>query len=237
MQNKGNLYLIPTPLGDASRDASAQDLNLHIINSLDTFIVEELRTARRYLRKIGYKTDFKNVTFHLLNEHTPEIETQQMLKASFAGKNIGLLSEAGLPCVADPGHIIVKQAHNSGIRVVPLVGPSSIMLALMASGFNGQNFAFHGYLPIKPTERISALHSLEQKIKKSGQTQIFIETPYRNLSLFQSIVQNCSASTCLCIAVDLTLETEYIRSQTVSEWKNRQPEINKRPAVFLLGAF
>lgn len=235
MHNKGNIYLIPTPLGENPTFTLQQDYNFHIIEKLEVFIVEELRTARRFLRKVGYKNDFDSVTFYVLNEHTPETETMAMISAAKEGKNIGLLSEAGLPCVADPGHIIVRLAHQAGIRVIPLIGASSIMLALMASGFNGQNFAFNGYLPVKPDERIQSIKKIEQILKSTGQTQIFIETPYRNQSLFQSLIQTCSNSTGMCIAADITLETEFIRSKNIGEWKNHNPEINKRPAVFLLG--
>ena len=233
--NKGNLYLIPTPLGDTGFEAAIPAYNLQLIQKIDVFIVEELRTARRFLRKAGYTLDFENVTFYLLNEHTPGNETSSMLEKAVSGKHIGLLSEAGLPCIADPGNIVVRLAHQKAIRVIPLTGPSSIMLALMASGFNGQNFIFHGYLPIKPDERSKALHELEHAITKSNQTQIFIETPYRNLAMLESIVKLCHTSLSLCIAVDLTLTTEWIRSMTIKEWKKQKPDLHKRPAVFLLG--
>ena len=233
--NKGNLYLIPTPLGETGFDAGLPTINSQILQLIDTFIVEELRTARRFLRKAGYTKDFENVTFHILNEHTPDHEALGMLENCDAGKLTGLLSEAGLPCIADPGNIIVRLAHRKGIRVVPLTGPSSIMLALMASGLNGQNFAFHGYLPVKPDERNKALRELELAASRGNQTQIFIETPYRNLAMLESIVKTCHPSLMLCIAVDLTLETEWIRSMPIVEWKRQKPDLHKRPAVFLLG--
>lgn len=233
---KGNLYLVPTPLGETGLEAGLPPFNMQIVLHLDTFIVEEFRTARRFLRKAGYSRDFESVTFYLLNEHTPDNETETMLAEALNGKNIGLLSEAGLPCIADPGNIVVRLAHRKGIRVIPLTGPSSIMLALMASGLNGQNFAFHGYLPIKPDERSKVLRELEHAALKDNQTQLFIETPYRNLAMLESILKVCHPSLMLCIAVDLTLETEWIRCMPVREWKNQKPEINKRPAVFLLGA-
>jgi 16S rRNA (cytidine1402-2'-O)-methyltransferase len=232
---KGNLYLIPTPLGETGFDAGMPAFNLQILLGIDTFIVEELRTARRFLRKAGYTKDFEEVTFHLLNEHTPDHEASGMLECSLAGKHVGLLSEAGLPCIADPGNIVVRLAHRKGIRVIPLTGPSSIMLALMASGLNGQNFVFHGYLPVKPDERTKVLRELEHAASKGNQTQIFIETPYRNLQMLESIVKVCHPSLTLCIAADLTLETEWIRSLTLNEWKKQKPELHKRPAVFLLG--
>jgi len=234
--NKGNLYLIPTPLGETGLETGIPEYNLQILQKIDTFIVEELRTARRFLRKAGYTKDFEAVTFYLLNEHTPDHEAASMLEKADKGFLIGLLSEAGLPCIADPGNIVVRLAHQKGIRVIPLTGPSSIMLALMASGLNGQNFAFNGYLPVKPEERSKALKDLEIKVSKNKQTQIFIETPYRNMAMLESIVKTCHPSLILCIAADLSLDTEWIRSMTVQEWKKLKPELHKRPAVFLLGS-
>jgi 16S rRNA (cytidine1402-2'-O)-methyltransferase len=233
--SKGNLYLIPTPLGETGFESGLPAYNMQILQHIETFIVEELRTARRFLRKAGYAKDFESVTFYLLNEHTPDYEATTMLEKAIAGQHIGLLSEAGLPCIADPGHIVVRLAHRKGIRVIPLTGPSSIMLALMASGLNGQNFVFHGYLPVKPDERTKALRELEFASAKSKQTQIFIETPYRNVAMLESILKTCHPSLILCIAVDLTLETEWIRSMPVGEWKKQKYELHKRPAVFLLG--
>ncbi len=235
--SKGNLYLIPTPLGDSGFEAGLPSANHLILERINTFVVEELRTARRFLRKAGYTRDFEAVNFHLLNEHTPDSEAAGMLETALTGMHIGLLSEAGLPCVADPGNIVVRLAHQKGIRVIPLTGPSSIMLALMASGLNGQNFAFHGYLPVKPDDRARALRDLEQATAKGSQTQIFIETPYRNLQMLESIVKTCHPSLMLCIAVDLTLVTEWIRCSTIEQWKKQNPEIHKKPAVFLLGRF
>jgi len=233
--NKGNLYLIPTPLGETGFDAALPAYNLQILHRIDTFIVEELRTARRFLRKAGFTKDFETVTFYLLNAHTPDDEAAGMLVNALNGHHVGLLSEAGLPCIADPGNIAVRLAHRKGIKVIPLTGPSSIMLALMASGLNGQNFVFHGYLPVKPDERVKALRELEHAVSKGNQTQIFIETPYRNLQMLESIVKTCHPSLTLCIAADLTLETEWIRSLPINEWKRQKPELHKRLAVFLLG--
>lgn len=235
--SKGNLYLIPTPLGDSGFDVTLPDFNHTILQNIDTFVVEELRTARRFLRKAGYNKDFETVTFHLLNEQTHDFEAENMLESLISGKHVGLLSEAGLPCIADPGNIVVQLAHRKGIRVIPLTGPSSLLLALMASGLNGQNFTFHGYLPVKPDERSKALRDLEREITRKNQTQIFIETPYRNIQMFESIVKNCSSSLMLCIAVDLTLDTEWIRCLSIQEWKKQSPGIHKKPAVFLLGRY
>jgi len=233
--NKGNLYLIPTPLGETGFEAGIPAFNLLILQRIDTFIVEELRTARRFLRKAGYTKDFELVTFYLLNEHTADNEAADMLEKAVSGQHIGLLSEAGLPCIADPGNNVVRLAHRKGIRVIPLTGPSSIMLALMSSGMNGQNFVFHGYLPVKPDGRVKALRELEHAVTQGNQTQIFIETPYRNLVMLESIIKTCHPSLMLCIAADLTLETEWIRSMPVHEWKKEILQLHKRPAVFLLG--
>ena len=233
---KGNLYLIPTPLGETGFEAGIPAYNLQILKQINTFIVEELRTARRFLRKAGYTNDFEAVNFYLLNEHTPDNEAVTMLENETAGGRIGLLSDAGLPCIADPRNIVVRLAPRKGIRVIPLTGPSSIMLALMASGLNGQNFVFHGYLPVKPDERTRAIRELEQAATKGNQTQIFIETPYRNMAMLESILKSCHPSLILCVAADLTLETEWIRSMTVQEWKKEKPELHKRPVVFLLGS-
>jgi len=233
-QQGGNLYLIPSALGDGGLDRILPPFNIGIIHSLDEFIVEEVRTARRFLRKTGYQHDFDTVTFHILNEHTTEIEFSEYLASVINGKNIGLLSEAGVPCIADPGARIVELAHRHHIRVIPLVGPSSLILALMASGFNGQNFAFLGYLPAKRDERIKKLRDVERHIRLNHQTQLFIEAPYRNMQMLESIISACSPDLQLCIACDITLDTETIITHTLHEWKSCLPDINKRPAVFLL---
>jgi len=230
---KGKLYLIPAPLGEYSPHVMPEK-NLEILRELNQFIVEELRSARRFLKKAGVIRDLNDEMFLIFNEHNQENDLSLFLQPALQGIDIGLLSEAGIPCVADPGNLIVELAHQSGIRVVPLVGPSSIFLALMASGFNGQHFIFYGYLPVDRGPRISKIRELEKAAREKDQTQIFIETPYRNLQLFQTIVETCKEETRLCIAADLTLENEWIKSQTIREWKKRQPEINKHPAIFLL---
>ncbi|NVO18806.1 MAG: SAM-dependent methyltransferase [Bacteroidetes bacterium] len=231
----GILYLIPTPLGDPGEELVQFPGNKEIIESLEIFIVEELRTARRFLKKSGISRSIDALTFFELNEHTVQQESEHFLDPALAGKNIGLLSEAGLPCIADPGHTVVMLAHRKGIRVIPLVGPSSLMLALMASGMNGQQFVFHGYLPAKPNERVQALRSLEKDIHIHHRTQIFIEAPYRNQAMLDSIRNSCNGETRLCIAIDLTMETEYISTRPIAGWKNNLPDLHKRPAVFLLG--
>lgn len=233
--NKGCIYLIPSFLSDTNSKDNFPNINNELILSIDTFIVENLRTARRFLRKIGYSKDFNEVAFFELNKHTEGTKIRAFLNPLTSGKNMGLISEAGTPCVADPGAEVVEMAHGLGVDVVPLVGPSSIILALMASGFNGQNFTFHGYLPIDKQQRASKIKELERNAYKLKQTQIFIEAPYRNNQLFQSILQYCSAETLLCIAVDITnLDTEFIKTKTISDWKKKIPELHKRPVVFLV---
>jgi 16S rRNA (cytidine1402-2'-O)-methyltransferase len=232
---KGRLYLIPTPLGESETSSWMGQEYAILLNSIHIYIVEEIRTARRFLRKAGFRGSIDNLIFRELNEHTPEADIASYLDETTAGHDIGLLSEAGLPCVADPGNLVVRQAHRYGIKVIPLVGPSSIMLALMASGLNGQHFTFHGYLPVKPAERATAIKRIEKECLHSGTSQIFIETPYRNLSLLESLIKTCLPDTYLCIASDISQEGEIIRTLPMSEWKKEKPDLHKRPAVFILG--
>jgi len=232
---KGNLYLIPTPLGENEHDISLPEHNIRIIQTLHIFIVEELRTARRFLRKAGYTKDFETVSFFILNEHTPENEATEFLSDALKGNHIGLLSEAGCPAVADPGSFIVQLAHQKGLKVIPLVGPSSIMMALMASGLNGQSFVFHGYLPVKPEQRKSKLRDLDRIVNHQSQTQIFIEAPYRNKQIIQAIISNCSDETLLCIACNITMPDESIVTKSIKDWKKTNYDPGKRPVVFLLG--
>ena len=230
----GKLYLIPTPLGDYAPSQVLPAPVFEIIYELKTFVVEEVRTARRFLSAAGLKGQIEGLDFHELNEHTNPAEVDK-LKALFAnGNNVGLLSEAGLPAVADPGTLLVDLCHREGIEVIPLVGPSSLMLALMASGLNGQSFAFNGYLPVKPEQRKTALRNLEKKSSQLRQSQIFIETPYRNDAMFSDLLQSCRPSTRICIAADITMPDEFIRTKTVAEWKKENPIIGKRPCVFLM---
>jgi 16S rRNA (cytidine1402-2'-O)-methyltransferase len=234
MSAKGILYLIPTTLGESSFDAVMPSSIRDTINKVDEFIVEDERTARRYLKKAGYEGSLDTVVLHLLNKHTQEHEAASFLSAVLQGKNAGIISEAGCPGIADPGAEVVKIAHEKGIKVVPLVGPSSILLSLMASGFNGQSFTFHGYLPRERGERIRKLKELERAARDKDQTQMFIETPFRNQHLLEDILAECNPSTPLCIACDITTNTEFIRTQPIIEWKKKVPDINKRPAIFLL---
>lgn len=231
---KGRLYLIPSPLGDNAPEEVIPSEVLGLLTRLDTFVVEEVRTARRYLSRAGLKGKIDGLTFHELNEHTRETEIEEMARLFDNGKDVGLISEAGLPAVADPGAQLVALAHRTGVTVVPCVGPSSLMMALMSSGLNGQSFAFCGYLPAKPDERKTRLRSLEKASSVSGQTQIFIETPYRNDQMFKDILSVCHDSTRVCVAADITMPDAFIRTLTVSEWKKSGLTIGKRPCVFLL---
>ncbi len=233
--SKGILYLIPSTLGTESELADViPDNNRKIVENLRIFIVEELKTARRFLKRLNKDTDIDAIEFLIFNEHTVKTEIDHYIQPLLHGNNVGLLSEAGLPCIADPGKEIVHEAHQHNITVKPLSGPSSILLALVASGFNGQNFAFNGYLPVEKMPRIKKLKQLEAAIASQDQTQIFIETPYRNNQMLQSIIENCRSETWLCVAADLTLPTQQIISASVSHWKNIKYDFNKRPAVFLL---
>lgn len=233
--SKGKLYLIPALLGNSPLSYSMPPDHTFIINRLERFIVENERTARRYLIRAGYKNSIDSTEFLLLNKYTTKDELPGiLLPVATEGKHTGLLSEAGCPGIADPGAEIVKLAHEMGIQVIPLVGPSSITLAVMASGFIGQNFAFNGYLPIDKKARFNAIKELEKKVYKDNQAQVFIETPYRNNQLLKDIVKACRPGTALCIACDLTLENEFIKTKTISDWSKTLPGIHKRPAVFLL---
>ncbi|MDD5571988.1 MAG: SAM-dependent methyltransferase [Bacteroidales bacterium] len=228
------IYLIPSVLGNGNTDKVLPQFNKNIVNELDCFIVEEIRTARRFLKEMGYKKDFNEVTFFVLNEHTEPEEISDFLKPAEEGKSIGIISESGCPAVADPGAEIVRLAHKKNITVIPLTGPSSILLSLMASGFNGQNFTFLGYLPVEKKSRVKKIKEIERDAYNKSQTQIFIETPYRNHHLLNDILNVCNYNTMLCIACDITLPAEFIKSKTIAEWRKSIPDINKRPAIFLL---
>lgn len=235
--NKGRLYLIPTLL---SEEVEAGEVlpagTLKILPLIDHYIVEEIRTARRFLRKAGVTRSLDEISFEIFNEHSQRDGIEKMLLPAINGKEIGLLSEAGPPCIADPGSEIVAMAHHLGIEVVPLTGPSSILLALMASGFNGQNFSFVGYLPIDRRDRINRIKELERNSKDRDQTQIFIETPYRNLQLFEALLEVCHEETKICLATNVTGADGFILSKSVRAWRSLTPNIKKRPTVFLLYA-
>ena len=236
MSNKqpGTLFLIPTPIGSHTKN-ELPNYNSSIINNIHYFIVEELRTARRFLKSLGYPHEFTDEMFLVLNEHTNEVNGTQFLQQAINGKAMGLMSEAGMPCTADPGAAIVGFAHKFGIRVVPLVGPSSMLLALSASGFNGQQFAFHGYLAIDKNERERQIREFEKRANENT-TQMFIEAPYRNNPMFDSLCRSLQPDTQLCIASGILTENEFIKTLPIKSWiKVGAPNFHKIPAVFLIG--
>jgi 16S rRNA (cytidine1402-2'-O)-methyltransferase len=233
-EDKGKLFLIPSPLGENDPSEVIPAPVLESLKGFRTFVVEEMRTARRYLSRAGLKGHIGELEFFELNEHTDQATIEGYLKLFEGGNNVALISEAGLPAVADPGAQLVALAHQHDIEVVPAVGPSSLMLALMASGLNGQSFAFCGYIPAKSEERRSKLRTLEKVSGQLKQTQILIETPYRNDSLFADILAVCGASTKVCVAANITMPDAYIKTMKVSQWKKEGLTIGKRPCVFLL---
>jgi 16S rRNA (cytidine1402-2'-O)-methyltransferase len=230
---KGTIYLIPVTLGGDDFLKVIPEKVISLTKQLRYFIVEDIRSARRYLRMIDKAFPIDSTIFSELNEHTGEKEIMHLLDPVQNGSDMGILSEAGLPAIADPGAMIIAMAHHNGIRVIPLSGPSSILLALISSGFNGQNFTFNGYLPVKPADRIAKLRELEKKATE-GFTQIFMETPYRNQKMLESIIKTCHNDTMLCIAADITLTTESIKTMKISEWKKDLPSLDDRLAVFLI---
>jgi 16S rRNA (cytidine1402-2'-O)-methyltransferase len=230
----GKLYLIPSALSEDNQLVLPQ-YALEVATNLNEFIVENEKTARHFLKAIGVKSPLQNLTLYSLNEHTKSSDISKLLTPLIEGRNVGLLSEAGAPAVADPGSELVRLAHEKDIEVIPLIGPSSIVLALMASGFNGQSFAFAGYLPRERNERIKRLKELEKFSLSKNQTQIFIETPYRNQHLFEDMLSALDKRTSICIACNITSKDEFIRTQSVKEWKKKIPDLNKKPAVFLIG--
>ena len=231
---KGKLYLIPTRLGD---NAPLEVLPMSvkkIIEFVDDYIVENEKTARNFIKKISSSKSQPSLRIHILNKFTKPLELESFLNACEEGKPVGLLSEAGCPGIADPGAEIVKIAHKKDIRVIPLVGPSSILLAMMASGMNGQKFTFNGYLPIESDERRKALKSLERESFASNTSQIFIETPYRNNKMLEEICKTLHPDTNVCIACDITLPSEYIKTKTVKKWKHTKVDLHKRPTIFII---
>lgn len=234
MAEKGKLYLIPSPLGENDPAEVIPGPVLKSLEGFRTFVVEEVRTARRYLSKAGLRGKIGDLEFHELNEHTDEATIEGYIRLFDDGNDVALISEAGLPAVADPGAQLVALAHRHGIEVVPCVGPSSLMMALMASGLNGQSFAFCGYIPAKTDERRNRLKTLEKVSAQLRQTQILIETPYRNDSLFTDILSVCGASTRVCVACNITMPDAYIKTMKVAQWKKEGLVIGKRPCVFLL---
>lgn len=233
-QNLRCLYLIPSTLGESPAEKVLPSANIEIIRSLDHFVVEEERTARRFLIRCGYDKPVNAIRFFTLNEHTPPHEIPEIFVAS-GNADLGLISEAGVPAVADPGSILVEEAYRRDITVIPLVGPSSLILALMASGLNGQNFAFNGYLPVKNPARANRIRFIEKRSQTEHQAQIFIEAPYRNVQLLSALFEVCQPGTRLCIAANLTLKGEWIRTRTIREWRmDPPPDLKRQPAVFIL---
>lgn len=229
------LYLLPNLLSESPWQNVLPIHNAEIINNISFFIVEDIRNARRFLKKVNRDINIDLLTFMELNKHTPDVQKNSYLDFIRQGNDMGIISEAGCPGVADPGAEIVKLAHKRNIEVVPLVGPSSILLALMASGLNGQNFAFTGYIPVKKPERLKRIQQLENQALYHRQSQIFMETPYRNNHLLNDLLSTCQPNTSLCIAADITSENEMIITKTVADWKKNPPDLEKKPVIFILG--
>ena len=228
------LYLLPVTLGDTPIEKVLPSYNKEIISGIRYFIVEDVRSARRFLKKVDREIDIDALTFYPLNKHTSPEDISGYLKPLVGGASMGVISEAGCPAVADPGADVVAIAQRKKLKVVPLVGPSSIILSVMASGFNGQSFAFHGYLPIDASERTNTIKKLEGRIYSEHQTQLFIETPYRNNKLAEELIRTCRPSTKLCIASNITCEDEYIHTRPVKEWAGKVPDLSKKPTIFLI---
>ena len=230
------LYLIPVTLGETEVSRVLPSYNAEVISQIKHFIVEEVRSARRFLKKVDHNIRIDDFTFYPMGKHASPELFASYLRPLEQGESVGVISEAGCPAVADPGADVVAIAQRKGLRVVPLVGPSSILLAVMASGFNGQSFAFNGYLPIEPGERTKRLKLLEQRVYAERQTQLFIETPYRNAKLFAEILRTCRPQTRLCVAAGLTCAEEFIRTRTIQEWKKHPlPDLSKIPAIWVIG--
>ncbi len=230
----GTLYLIPVPLADEAAAKSFTPYLVDTINGIREYIVENEKTARRFLKEAGLKIPQSELLIHDYGKHKRDNISTDFFKGLQAGNDVGLMSEAGCPGIADPGAEIVEKAHRQGIKVVPLVGPSSILLALMASGFNGQSFAFNGYLPIDKGERSRRIKELENLSERHNQTQIFIETPFRNNTLLEEVLKTAKPKTRLCIACDLTAADEFVQTKTIAEWQKKSPDLHKRPAIFIL---
>jgi len=230
----GTLYLIPVPLAENSSAKSFTPYLVETINHINEYIVENSKTARRFLKEAGLKTPQSELVVHDYGKHNRGSNINEFFTGLLAGKDVGLMSEAGCPGIADPGSEIVAYAHQKGIKVVPLVGPSSILLALMASGFNGQSFTFHGYLPIDKLQRANKIKELEGLAERHSQTQLFIETPFRNNPMLEEILRSCKSETKLCIACDLTSEDEFVQTKNIKDWRLKVPELHKKPCIFLL---
>ncbi|AMR30441.1 SAM-dependent methyltransferase [Mucilaginibacter sp. PAMC 26640] len=230
----GTLFLIPVPLADEAAAKSFTPYLVDTINVVKEYIVENEKTARRFLKLAGLISPQSELLIHDYGKHNRENGLKEFFTGLLAGRDVGLMSEAGCPGIADPGAEIVAEAHRKGIKVVPLVGPSSILLALMASGFNGQSFTFHGYIPIDKVERAKKIKEMESLAENNKQTQLFIETPFRNDSMLDNVLKAAKPQTKLCIACDITAPTEFIKTMTIAEWKKQVPDLRKRPAIFLI---
>ena len=233
---KGKLYLIPVIIAEGTADDVILPQVKEIVKNTDHFLVENIRTARRFISILKTGKVIENIHFEVLDKKTDDTKIKDLLKPALSGKDMGIMSEAGCPGIADPGSKAVLLAHRLGIPVIPLVGPSSIFLALMASGFNGQKFKFHGYLPIDKGERVKAIKQIEKESQQHNQTQIFMDTPYRNNQLLEDLIKNCSKNTHLCIAKDITGADEFIKTRSIAEWRNTKPELHKIPVIFVLYA-
>ncbi len=231
---QASVFLIPVTLGETSIERVLPSYNKEIILEIKHFVVENVRSARRFLKKVESSINIDDLTFYELNKHTDMNQIEKYLTPIEKGESVGIISESGCPAIADPGKDIVAIAQRKGYTVVPLIGPSSILLSLMASGFNGQNFAFNGYLPIDASERSRKIKQMEQRVAHENQTQIFIETPYRNNKLVEELVSACSPTTKLCIAMNITCEDESIKTKTIKEWKKAIPDMAKQFCIFLL---
>lgn len=233
----GKLYLIPTTLGEMNPEDVMPQTIKRSIDFIDDYIVENDKTARKFIKSIAPDKKQAELRLSLLNKHTESSDYQKMMQPLLEGRNVGLMSEAGCPGVADPGAVIVKLAHEKGIQVVPLVGPSSILLAIMASGMNGQSFTFNGYLPIDASEKKSTLKQLERLSFEKNQSQLFIETPYRNNKIFEDMLATLQPNTHICVACDITLPSEFIKTLTVNDWKKNKVDLHKRPCIFIIHKF
>lgn len=231
---KAALYLIPVPMGDTSIEKVLPSYNREIILSIKYFIVENIRSARRFLKKTEPSINIDELTFYELNKHTNLEQIENYLQPLAKSESVGVISEAGCPAIADPGADIVAIAQRNNYKVVPLVGPSSIVMSLMGSGFNGQSFSFHGYLPIDGNDRSKVIKNIEQRIYTEDQTQIFIETPYRNAKIVDDLIKNCRPSTKLCIAMNITCDDEFIKTLPIKSWAKQIPEMGKKPCIFLI---
>ncbi len=231
---QGSLYLIPTPLAPDTLDKSITSYTRKLISGLDYYVVENARTARRFISSLKIVKSIDQLQFELLDKNTHAKEIFKLLRPLLNGHDVGLMSEAGSPGIADPGALLVEAAHSKNIRVIPLVGPSSIFMALMASGFNGQSFSFNGYLPIEKTLRLSGIRFMEKEAVKWKRTQIFMETPYRNNKLLDDLISTCDPHTHLCIACNISSEEEFIQTKSLEQWKKNKPELHKKPTMFLL---